>query len=111
MLPLVTVFGDIAGVGGGAIVAGINGVSWAEYLTSIQQLVEADGSDITKGLFKTVFFGAIIALVGCREGLETEGGATGVGQSTTRSVVISIVLIFVADFVLTFLLFNKGAIG
>lgn len=111
MLPLITIFANIAGVGGGAIVAASKGVSWMEYLTSIQQLMETDGSDITRGLFKTIFFGAIIALVGCREGMETEGGATGVGQSTTRSVVISIVLIFIADFVLTFLLFNKGIIG
>ncbi|MBC8139031.1 MAG: ABC transporter permease [Fibrella sp.] len=110
MLPLVTVFADIAGVLGGAIVAASKGVSWTEYLSSIQQLMEADGSDITKGLLKTVVFGAIIALVGCREGLETEGGASGVGQSTTRSVVIAIVLIFISDFLLTFLLFNKGIV-
>ncbi|MBC7808857.1 MAG: ABC transporter permease, partial [Akkermansiaceae bacterium] len=110
MLPLVTVFADIAGVVGGAIVAASKGVSWTEYLNSIQQLMEADGSDISKGLLKTVVFGAIIALVGCREGLETEGGASGVGQSTTRSVVIAIVLIFISDFLLTFLLFNKGIV-
>ncbi len=108
MLPLITLFGDAAGVLGGAIVAASKGVSSSEYLNSVQQLMEPDGSDITKGLLKTVFFGAIIALVGCREGLETEGGATGVGQSTTRSVVIAIVLIFIADFLLTFLLFNRG---
>jgi phospholipid/cholesterol/gamma-HCH transport system permease protein len=110
MLPIVTIFADIAGVVGGAIVASSRGVAWSEYLRSIQQLMETDGSDITKGLLKTVFFGAIIALVGCREGLETEGGASGVGQSTTRSVVIAIVLIFIADFLLTFLLFNKGIV-
>ena len=108
MLPLITIFSDAAGVGGGAIVAALNGVSWSQYLDSIQLLMEGDGSDITKGLLKTLFFGAIIALVGCREGMETEGGATGVGQSTTRSVVIAIVLIFIADFFLTFLIFNKG---
>lgn len=108
MLPLITIFANIAGVAGGAIVAASRGVAWSEYLSSIQQLMEADGSDITKGLLKTVVFGAVIALVGCREGLETEGGATGVGQSTTRSVVIAIVLIFISDFLLTFLLFNKG---
>lgn len=110
MLPIVTIFSDIAGVVGGAVVAASKGVAWSEYLSSIQQLMETDGSDITKGLLKTVFFGAIIALVGCREGLETEGGASGVGQSTTRSVVIAIVLIFIADFLLTFLLFNKGIV-
>ena len=108
MLPLITVFSDAAGVGGGAIVAASRGVSWGQYFDSLQSFMEPNGSDITKGLLKTLFFGAIIALVGCREGLNTEGGATGVGQSTTRSVVIAIVLIFIADFFLTFLIFNRG---
>lgn len=110
MLPLVCVWSDAAGVIGGAMVAASNGVSYASYKESLRLLMEPDGSDITKGLIKTIAFGAVIALVGCREGLETSGGATGVGQSTTRSVVLSIVLIFIADFVLTFLLFNSGLI-
>jgi phospholipid/cholesterol/gamma-HCH transport system permease protein len=59
-------------------------------------------------LIKTVVFGAIIAVVACREGLGTEGGATGVGQSTTRSVVLSIVLVFIANFLLSFLMFGGG---
>ncbi|MEI6432462.1 MAG: ABC transporter permease, partial [bacterium] len=50
----------------------------------------------------------IVALVGCREGLNTSGGAVGVGKSTTRCVVISIVLIFAANFFLSFLLFQSG---
>ncbi|RYG27749.1 ABC transporter permease, partial [bacterium] len=106
MLPLMTIFSNVGGLVGGAIVASVNGVAWSAYQSAMFQLLEPDGSDITRGLFKTLFFGAIIALVGCREGLETEGGATGVGQSTTRSVVIAIVLIFIADFLLTFLLFR-----
>ena len=46
-------------------------------------------------------FAAIIALVGCYQGLNTKGGAVGVGQATTRSVVISFILIILADCVLT----------
>jgi phospholipid/cholesterol/gamma-HCH transport system permease protein len=108
MLPLVCIWSDVAGVLGGAIVASSKGVSFSAYQESLRLLMEPDGSDVTRGLIKTVAFGAIIALVGCREGLETKGGATGVGQATTRSVVLSIVLIFLADFLLTFLLFNSG---
>jgi phospholipid/cholesterol/gamma-HCH transport system permease protein len=104
MLPLVCICADAAGVWGGAIVASGFDVSFSMYVNSIRQLMETDGSDITQGLLKTVVFGGIIALVGCREGLETSGGATGVGQSTTRSVVIAIVLIFIADFILSFLM-------
>ena len=108
MVPMLTLLANIAGVVGGGIFAAIYGVSWPAYLTSVRQLMDPAGSDITRGLIKTVFFGLIVALVGCREGLATEGGAVGVGQSTTRSVVLSIVLIFVANFLLSFLLFRNG---
>lgn len=109
-LPLVCIVANAAGVLGGAVVAASLGVSTSAYVSSIRQLMEPDGSDIFKGLLKTIAFGIIVALVGCREGLATEGGATGVGQSTTRSVVLSIVLIFIANFLLSFMLFNSGLI-
>jgi phospholipid/cholesterol/gamma-HCH transport system permease protein len=53
--------------------------------------------DLFTGLFKTVFFGMIIALVSCYEGFNVEGGAEGVGRATTKSVVASFILIIVAD--------------
>jgi phospholipid/cholesterol/gamma-HCH transport system permease protein len=43
----------------------------------------------------------IIALIACFEGLNTKGGAEGVGRATTRSVVISFILIILADCVIT----------
>ena len=46
-------------------------------------------------------FGFIVAVVACRQGLATTGGAVGVGQTTTRTVVISMVLIYVADYMLS----------
>jgi phospholipid/cholesterol/gamma-HCH transport system permease protein len=109
-VPLVTMCANLGGVLGGGIFAVQNGLAWPSYLNSIRQMMQPDGSDITKGLIKTMVFGIIVALVGCREGLSTEGGAAGVGQSTTRSVVISIVLIFIANFVLSFTLFGRGLI-
>lgn len=111
MLPVLTIFADAAGVIGGAFVAASKGVPYGAYQSSIRTLMWPDGSDIFKGLLKTVVFGVIIALIGCREGLQTKGGAVGVGQSTTRSVVLSIVLIFVANFILSFLMFNTGLLG
>ena len=57
--------------------------------------------DIIVGLIKTVFFGAIIALVGCHKGLTVKGGAEGVGKATTASVVISFILIIMADCLFT----------
>lgn len=58
-------------------------------------------ADFVSGLFKTPFFGAIIALVGCHFGLQTRGGTAGVGNSTTRTVVVIAITILVADLFLT----------
>jgi phospholipid/cholesterol/gamma-HCH transport system permease protein len=58
-------------------------------------------SDFASGLFKTPFFGAIIALVGCHFGLTTRGGTAGVGNSTTRTVVVIAISILIADLFLT----------
>lgn len=55
-------------------------------------------------MVKTVPFGMLIALVSCREGLQVEGGAMGVGRATTDAVVIAFVLIYAADYLLSALL-------
>jgi phospholipid/cholesterol/gamma-HCH transport system permease protein len=57
--------------------------------------------DFWSGMFKTPFFGAIIALVGCHFGMTTRGGTEGVGNSTTRTVVVVSITILIADFFLT----------
>ncbi|MBL0173402.1 MAG: ABC transporter permease [Gemmatimonadaceae bacterium] len=53
--------------------------------------------DVRYGLVKSASFGAAVALIGCRAGLTTQGGAQGVGRSATRAVVISAVMILVLD--------------
>lgn len=58
-------------------------------------------NDFLSGICKTPVFGAIIALVGCHFGLTTTGGTEGVGQSTTRTVVVVSIAILIADFFLT----------
>jgi phospholipid/cholesterol/gamma-HCH transport system permease protein len=58
-------------------------------------------SDFLSGMFKTPFFGAIIAIVGCHCGLQTRGGTAGVGNSTTRTVVVVAITILIADLFLT----------
>jgi len=50
---------------------------------------------------KSVFFGFFIGLISCYQGLKTEGGTEGVGKSTTYAVVISSLMVFIADFFLT----------
>ena len=58
-------------------------------------------SDFFSGILKTVFFGLLVAIVGCYIGMTTEGGTQGVGRATTSTVVISMVLIIIGDFFLT----------
>jgi phospholipid/cholesterol/gamma-HCH transport system permease protein len=104
MLPAITILADIVGTFGGYLVAIANGVPSGAFVSSLQYL--ASSQDVVHGLIKTLFFGGIIAIVGCHEGLRTRGGATGVGQSTTRAVVLSIVLIYISNFFLAYVLFG-----
>ena len=100
MLPLLTIYADLLGTLGGLFISlNIFDGTTGGYFESLNMYMRLD--DVFKGLFKTVFFGAIIAVVGCQRGFETEGGAEGVGKSTTNSVVISSMLILVTDYILT----------
>jgi len=105
MLPLLTIFADVVSIAGGAWIAqSYAHISYDSYLASVRQTI--DFPDVVKGLLKAVVFGAIIAIVGAYQGLSTRGGAAGVGKSTTGAVVISIILIFMSNFLLSLLLFG-----
>jgi len=96
MLPVLTVFADLIGIIGGYIIC-----VYKLYIPAalyIQNTFDAlVVKDVMTGLFKAVFFGMIIALVGCFEGLRARGGAEGVGKATTISVVTSFILIIATD--------------
>ena len=104
MLPLLTLASVAAGIFGAFLFTSYAGVSPAEYVVSIQHWLTP--KDLYGGIAKTFVFGLIIALVGCRQGLRTTGGAAGVGRATISAVVLSIVLIYMANFVLTALIFR-----
>lgn len=100
MLPALTVLGDLAGILGGYIIGTTSlDINPDLYLQISFQYLEL--KDIYSGLIKAVVFGIIIALVSCYEGLNTRGGAEGVGRATTRSVVSSFILIILADCIIT----------
>ncbi len=98
MLPVLALVCMWSGVVGGLIVASSEGVSSGLFLSSLQQF--AKPSDFLLGMLKTPVFGLIVAVVACQQGLRTQGGAVGVGRATTNTVVISMVLIYVANFLL-----------
>jgi phospholipid/cholesterol/gamma-HCH transport system permease protein len=61
--------------------------------------------DLIGGILKTPVFGLIVALVACQQGLRTKNGAVGVGRSTTNTVVISMVMIYIANYFLAEILY------
>ena len=95
-MPLLTVFADILGVAGGMVMAQAQlGVSYADFLERFVNAISV--THYLVGIGKAPVFAAIIALVGCFQGLRTRGGADSVGRQTTRSVVQAIFLVIVAD--------------
>jgi phospholipid/cholesterol/gamma-HCH transport system permease protein len=96
MLPLLTVFADLIGIMGGFVICVYKlFINPTLYFTMVIEALTV--KDIVTGLAKTVFFGMIIAIVGCHEGLNVQSGAEGVGKSTTTAVVISFILIIISD--------------
>jgi phospholipid/cholesterol/gamma-HCH transport system permease protein len=109
MLPVVTLFSAAGGVVGGALVVlAKTSVSASQYWNSAAAVPI---SDLLLGLAKAPFFGMIVAMVGCWQGLRTTGGAAGVGRSTTAAVVISTVLVYIANYYLADLLFGGRKIA
>ena len=103
-VPLLTIFGDIVGVLGGYVTAVYySGISPYVFMNSIKTY--ADIYDLTGGMIKAVFFGNVIAVLGCYYGLHCPNGAEGVGIATTRTVVTSIIVIFALNALLTFIVY------
>ncbi|MCH8273505.1 MAG: ABC transporter permease [Armatimonadetes bacterium] len=98
MLPILCLVGIFTGVGGGLIVASVYGIPPDVFMHSVETWIEP--WDFAGGLLKTVAFGLIVTLVSCQQGLRAKGGAVGVGRATTNAVVISIVLVYIANFFL-----------
>jgi phospholipid/cholesterol/gamma-HCH transport system permease protein len=104
MMPLLVILGDAVGMYGGYLVAvQLLGANPVTYVENSFQFLEV--SDVTSGIVKAAVFGLIFSVVACVRGYYTEGGAEGVGRSTTRAVVAGSLAILFADFFLTKLLF------
>jgi len=107
MLPLLTLYADCIGIFGGYII----GVFKLHISPSIYMNMTINPlhlKDVFAGLFKSGIFAIIITIVACYEGFNTEGGAEGVGRSTTRSVVTAFILIIAADCLFTALFYFIG---
>ena len=107
MLPMLVALADTLGIIGGAFIASANlNVGVEMYKTTIVDALLVE--DLISGLIKPVVFAFIIGSIGCYLGINASGGTKGVGNSTTLSVVISSVLIFMFDFIMTKIFFMFG---
>ena len=100
VFPLLTVLADAVGVlGGMAIMFVERGADVYAYWNVTTYWVVP--KDFLTGIGKSVFFGVIVTLIGCYNGLNTQGGTEGLGQATTATVVHVTMGVIVSDFFLT----------
>jgi phospholipid/cholesterol/gamma-HCH transport system permease protein len=100
MMPLLTIYTNIIGSVGGAVVGQTQlGVSPTAYFDNA--LRYAMNKDLYVGLLKACVFGVIITTVACHQGFATKEGAVGVGIATRKTVVISFLTILVVGYMLT----------
>ena len=96
MMPLLCLYADFMGLLGGMLVGvGAFDISAIQYLTQTGNALSV--THISVGVFKSVFFGLIVAIAGCMQGLRCGRSAAAVGNATTSAVVIAIIYIVVAD--------------
>jgi phospholipid/cholesterol/gamma-HCH transport system permease protein len=118
MMPILTIINDFVGILGGNLISTLLvGVPTGLYWRTVWEQIASDGftlrfipNDFVQGLVKPFVFGGIISITACYFGLNTTGGTEGVGQSTTRTVVLSSILILVVDYFLTQILLSVLAV-
>jgi phospholipid/cholesterol/gamma-HCH transport system permease protein len=104
VFPLVTVLADVVGLLGGMLIMFLErGTDVYVYWNVTTYWVVP--RDFLTGIGKSVVFGALVTLIGCYNGLETEGGTEGLGRATTSTVVHVAMGVIVSDFFLTKLFF------
>jgi phospholipid/cholesterol/gamma-HCH transport system permease protein len=111
--PLLTILCDAIGILGGGFVARSQlNVSFQLYLDSAIEALRdpahliALPKDVYAGLLKAFVFGILIAVIGCSAGLRARGGALGVGIATREAVRDSIVTIIVANYFMTWFMYQ-----
>jgi phospholipid/cholesterol/gamma-HCH transport system permease protein len=99
-LPLLVIIADMVGLVGAAFVGKqLFGLDYNAFMSTARVGIEIQ--DLIGGITKPFFFGFIIAIISCHKGLSTTGGTVGVGRATTNAVVMSSIVIIIADFFLS----------
>jgi phospholipid/cholesterol/gamma-HCH transport system permease protein len=103
-MPLLTLMMDFAGIFGGYVAeAAVSGMSWNLYFERAFTYITY--SDLIPATLKTVVFGFLIAVVASYLGFTTSRGTEGVGEASTRSVVMASILIIISDVILVKIIF------
>ena len=105
-MPLLCLYSDILGMVGGGLVATSMDITWLLYLNQLRDAITT--TDIATGVFKSFVFALLIAIAGCRAGLECGRSSAAVGQATTRAVVTALIYLIIADAGLNILFFHLG---
>jgi len=95
MMPLLTLYANLVGILGGMLVGVAVNIPTVLYWN--QTVAAVDLTNCFLGVFKSVFFGVIIAMSGCLQGMHAGNSSAAVGEATTRAVVASITGIIVLD--------------
>ncbi|MBN2021685.1 MAG: ABC transporter permease [Pirellulales bacterium] len=99
LIPALTLMADFMGIVGAAVFSiCLLGIDSHHYLQNSQDFV--GNFDLFVGVFKSLFFGAAIALIGCHRGFHCDPGAEGVGRAATSAFVFSFVAILLIDLLL-----------
>lgn len=107
VMPILTFLAMMSGLAGGLLVAwGTADISPVLFFNRLQTAVGIE--NLWVGLAKTPFFGLIIAVIGCRQGLAVTGSVESLGQRTTTSVVQAIFAVILVDAVFAILFFQLG---
>lgn len=105
-IPILTLLAIFTGILGGLIIAVYRlSIPMTVYVNEIKGI---GWKECAHGLTKSFFFAVVIVVVSCYKGFTCEGGAEGVGKSTTSAVVLSMVLILVMDYFLSAILVSFG---
>ena len=100
ILPVLTIIADAVGLLGGLLIS-VTQLEVSANFFYMSLIHNVHLSDLLSGLGKSLFFGYLIAIIACEQGLGARGGADGVGRATTSAVVVASISILVADFFLT----------
>ena len=103
-MPLLTILMDFSGIVGGFVAEAVaSGMPWQLYFE--RSFLYLSYSDLLPATLKTIVFGYLIAVVATYLGFATSRGTEGVGDASTRSVVVGSILIIVSDVVLVKIIF------